>query len=89
MAEAEFRAKFRFSCWYNIYNISANPSSDLMFDVWESDLCGERSELLLIDGSLIDGVGNRQVDQFTATSVSRKTRWSSELMPLNAENNDL
>lgn len=31
----------------------------------QSHLDGEGCELLLVDGSLVDGVGHRQVDHFT------------------------
>ena len=49
---------------YNLFNEVKN---------WQlTDLCGERSELLFVDGSLIDGVRNREVDEFTATTKKRQ-----------------
>lgn len=36
-----------------------------ILQLWVSDLDSERGEFFLVDGSLIDGVGDRQVDHFT------------------------
>lgn len=37
-----------------------------------TNLCGESSEFLFIDGSLINGVRDREVDKFTETTKTRK-----------------
>lgn len=45
-----------------IVYVDQNESKPLI----ETNLCGERREFLFIDGSLIDGVRDREVDEFTA-----------------------
>lgn len=41
------------------------------FDKRLKNLRGERREFLFVDGSLIDGVGNREVDEFAAKTHYR------------------
>lgn len=38
----------------------------------ESYLCGEGCEFLFVDSPLIDGVRNRQIDEFTVAKNERK-----------------
>ena len=66
MAEAEFRARFRFSCEGREMSETvhkevrrAQPALNL------SDLYCERRLVLLVNGPLVDGVWHRQVDHLT------------------------
>lgn len=66
MAEAEFRARFRFSC--EVENISETPykrARQPRPTPSLSDLYSERGLVLLVNGPLVDGVWHRQVDHFT------------------------
>lgn len=74
MAEAEFRARFRFSC--EVENISETPYKRARRPrptLSLSDLYSERGLVLLVNGPLIDGVWHRQVDHFTEKLKKKKT----------------
>lgn len=58
-----------------IVYVDQNESKPLI----ETNLCGERREFLFIDGSLIDGVRDREVDEFTAKNTHGMLKNSEQI----------